>query len=195
MNSCWELILNAVIPLFIFLCFDQSISAWSSVGAFSFAVFMLLDEQSIVREVHPSYCSATIRQSASLCHCMSLHKPILLSDAFSWFSYFGKTAASGEMGGLKLLNLAKGWLNPSSDVRSTPSSLHHSVFTETYNTELWCIPSPVHSLSDGKHSPPGLTDPISDSIFMGMSECPIYAAYHLLHSISQSISLFKIGKK
>ena len=107
---------------------------------------------------------------------------------------------SRERGGAGLrpcqpLNLAEGWLNLSSDVRSSPSSLHHSIFTETYNTELWCIPSPVHSLSDGKHSPPGLTDPISDSIFMGMSECPIYAAYHLLHSISQSISLFKIGKR
>ena len=69
MNSC-ELILNIVIPLFIFLCFDPSISAWSSVGAFSFAVFMLLDEQSIVRareEVHASQLLLLLPSSVHHC--------------------------------------------------------------------------------------------------------------------------------
>ena len=161
MNTC-ELILNVVIPLFIFLCFDQSISAWSSVGAFSFAVFMLLDEQSIVRargEVHLSYC----------CPCPSVHHCVIRTETHSPSRHFSLIFIFWEEICLKLverervglnpcqlLSLAECWLNLSSDVRLTHSSLHHSIFTETHNTQLWCIPSCPQSVwwcRPGKHSP------------------------------------------
>ena len=106
MNSC-ELILNIVIPLFIFLCFDPSISAWSSVGAFSFAVFMLLDEQSIVRareEVHASQLLLLLPSSEHHCVIEWTFKTYSTSRHFAMiFSYF---VNSGEIGGPQTLSTA-----------------------------------------------------------------------------------------
>ena len=132
MNSC-ELILNIVIPLFIFLCFDPSISAWSSVGAFSFAVFMLLDEQSIVRareEVHASQLLLLLPSSVHHCVIEWTSETHSASRHFTLtFSYFVKTASwiveryGGPHRPCQLLWSAESWLNLCSDICLTHSSL------------------------------------------------------------------------
>ena len=141
MNSC-ELILSVVIPLFIFLCFDPSISAWSSVGAFSFAVFMLLDEQSIVRarvEVHASQLLLLLPSSVHHCVIEWTSKTYSASRHVTMIFIFifceEGSLNSGEIGGWAPVPVncsarrRVDWISPQMSAWLTPLSPHHSIFT------------------------------------------------------------------